>query len=329
MVPKFTKPEKNSFILCTVLSMLLHFILAVFLYYSYTVKNKNNISKLANKKKLTSMDIELTNQYTKTSKQPFIQTPQEKLNKIKILEDITPMQPVSQPSIQTPQEKLNKIKILEDITPMQPVSQPSIQTPQEKLNKIKILEDITPMQPVSQPSIQTPQEKLNKIKILEDITPMQPVSQPSIQTPQEKKPHILPNTKKITNESNLNYLLNKFINNNENLLQLKNINIKSINNTKFYEQEYQSKLDAINLYKIMITQSIINKFYNNTNFSGKQCTLHITLEDNDTTNIIKSFEGNFELCQAAISAVKLAEIPKPPDSEIGEIFKNITLNFTP
>lgn len=101
--------------------------------------------------------------------------------------------------------------------------------------------------------------------------------------------------------------------------------MQSINTVRFREQEYQSKLNEVHLYKTMLTQAIIDKFYNNTNYSGKKYILRITLDD--TANIIKSFEGDFGLCQAAISAVRLAELPKPSNLEIYEVFKNITLNF--
>ncbi|WP_420022172.1 cell envelope integrity protein TolA [Candidatus Blochmanniella camponoti] len=126
----------------------------------------------------------------------------------------------------------------------------------------------------------------------------------------------------------LNTLINKkkSIENNKefklNLTTKKNDNENNISNEIIKNNE-------INIYKRMISESIQKKFYNFSHYVGKQCNLRIKLAPDGTLLSVTAISGDYDLCQAAIIAAKLAKIPKPPNSDIYEIFKNTILNFSP
>jgi len=44
---------------------------------------------------------------------------------------------------------------------------------------------------------------------------------------------------------------------------------------------------------------------------------------------VSSEGGDAALCQAAVSAAKLAKIPKPPSQAVYEVFKNAPIDFKP
>lgn len=87
--------------------------------------------------------------------------------------------------------------------------------------------------------------------------------------------------------------------------------------------------DEINAYKAMISQSISDKFYDSSSYIGRTCDLHIKLAPDSMLLSVIAIEGDTALCQAAVSASKLAVIPKPSNQQIYEIFKKITIRFSP
>ncbi|URJ30312.1 cell envelope integrity protein TolA [Candidatus Blochmannia vicinus (nom. nud.)] len=89
------------------------------------------------------------------------------------------------------------------------------------------------------------------------------------------------------------------------------------------------KNNEINVYKRMISESIQKKFYNASNYTGKKCDLRIKLAPDGTLLSITAISGDISLCQAAIIATKSAKMPKPPNTDVYEVFKNIILNFSP
>lgn len=87
--------------------------------------------------------------------------------------------------------------------------------------------------------------------------------------------------------------------------------------------------DEINAYKAVISQSISDKFYDSSSYIGRTCDLHIKLAPESMLLSVTAIEGDTALCQAAVSASKLAVIPKPSNQQIYEVFKNITIRFSP
>lgn len=85
----------------------------------------------------------------------------------------------------------------------------------------------------------------------------------------------------------------------------------------------------IDTYQAMISNAIKNKFYDYTNYLGKTCDLRIKLGPDGRLISVSIFDGDPMLCQAAVSAAKAANIPRPPSLQIYEIFKNTTIKFTP
>lgn len=93
----------------------------------------------------------------------------------------------------------------------------------------------------------------------------------------------------------------------------------------------QSSADVaeIDAYKIQVSQAISKKFYDASSYRGRVCDLRIKLELNGLLISVTAVGGDQALCQAAISAVKLATIPRPPNPQIYDVFKNIMLRFSP
>lgn len=86
---------------------------------------------------------------------------------------------------------------------------------------------------------------------------------------------------------------------------------------------------AIDTYKAIINNAIKNKFYDYTSYLGKTCDLHIKLGPDGILISVSASGGDPALCQAAISAAKAANIPRPPNLQVYKIFKNATLKFAP
>lgn len=85
----------------------------------------------------------------------------------------------------------------------------------------------------------------------------------------------------------------------------------------------------INYYIGQIRRAIQSKFYESELFIGKTCDLRILLSQDGQLINLQKVGGDLALCQAAISAAKLAQIPKPPSDTVYQYFKNFTLEFKP
>ncbi len=85
----------------------------------------------------------------------------------------------------------------------------------------------------------------------------------------------------------------------------------------------------INGYLAQVRQAISNKFYDASNYSRKTCILRIKLAPDGMLISVSSDGGDPALCQAAVSAAKLAAIPRPPSPKGYEAVKNATLDFKP
>ncbi|WMQ73828.1 MAG: hypothetical protein GPOALKHO_000846 [Sodalis sp.] len=85
----------------------------------------------------------------------------------------------------------------------------------------------------------------------------------------------------------------------------------------------------INAYKAQVSRAISDKFYDSSSYSGKMCDLRIKLAHDGLLISVTAVGGDPALCQAAVSAAKLATIPRPPSPQVYEVFKNATLGFSP
>ncbi|MGP4123639.1 MAG: cell envelope integrity protein TolA [Sodalis sp. (in: enterobacteria)] len=85
----------------------------------------------------------------------------------------------------------------------------------------------------------------------------------------------------------------------------------------------------IDAYKAQVSWAISNKFYDASNYSHRTCHLRIKLTADGLLTSINIEGGDPALCQAAVSAAKLATIPRPPSPQVYEVFRNVTLGFSP
>ncbi|KYP97587.1 cell division protein FtsX [Sodalis-like endosymbiont of Proechinophthirus fluctus] len=85
----------------------------------------------------------------------------------------------------------------------------------------------------------------------------------------------------------------------------------------------------IDAYKAQISRAISNKFYDASSYSSRTCDLRIGLAPDGLLISVTAVGGDPALCQAAVSAAKLAIIPRPPSPQVYEVFKNATLGFSP
>ncbi|NIG87652.1 cell envelope integrity protein TolA [Serratia symbiotica] len=85
----------------------------------------------------------------------------------------------------------------------------------------------------------------------------------------------------------------------------------------------------INGYMGQIQGAIQSKFYDPGSFTGKTCDLRIKLAQDGLLISVQEVGGDLALCQAAVSAAKLAQMPKPPSDAVYQHFKNFTLGFKP
>lgn len=86
---------------------------------------------------------------------------------------------------------------------------------------------------------------------------------------------------------------------------------------------------AITAYTARVSAAIQLKFYDAQSYLGKHCCLHIKLGSSGELLLVSAVTGDHNLCQAAVSAVKLADIPLPPTQQLYEIFKDVELKFSP
>lgn len=85
----------------------------------------------------------------------------------------------------------------------------------------------------------------------------------------------------------------------------------------------------INGYMGQIQGAIQSKFYDPGLFTGKTCDLRIKLASDGLLISVQEVGGDPALCQAAVSAAKLAQMPKPPSDAVYQHFKNFKLGFKP
>lgn len=85
----------------------------------------------------------------------------------------------------------------------------------------------------------------------------------------------------------------------------------------------------INGYIGQIQGAIQSKFYDPVLFTGKTCELRIKLAPDGLMISVQEVGGDPALCQAAVSAAKLAQIPKPPSDGVYQHVKHFTLGFKP
>lgn len=85
----------------------------------------------------------------------------------------------------------------------------------------------------------------------------------------------------------------------------------------------------IKSYLNQIIHAIQSKFYDASLYKGKTCHLRIKLAPDGKLISIREEIGDTDLCQAAVAAAKQAHIPKPPNKDVYQVFKNASLVFTP
>ncbi|MFC6362171.1 cell envelope integrity protein TolA, partial [Tatumella punctata] len=86
---------------------------------------------------------------------------------------------------------------------------------------------------------------------------------------------------------------------------------------------------AIESYIGQVQGAIQSKFYDSDNYTGQTCNVRIKLMPDGTLISAVSAGGDTALCQAAITAAKLARIPKPPSQDVWQAVKDATLVFKP
>lgn len=62
-------------------------------------------------------------------------------------------------------------------------------------------------------------------------------------------------------------------------------------------------------------------------FAGKRCVLQIKMQRDGIINDVNEQGGDPALCEAALNAIKVAEVPAPPTDEIYNAVKNARLDF--
>ncbi|SQK74012.1 cell envelope integrity inner membrane protein TolA [Tatumella ptyseos] len=86
---------------------------------------------------------------------------------------------------------------------------------------------------------------------------------------------------------------------------------------------------AIQSYIGQVQGAIQSKFYDSDNYAGKTCDVNIKLAPDGLLISATAAGGDPALCQAAITAAKMAHIPKPPSQEVWQAVRDATLEFKP
>ncbi|EBF8880657.1 TPA: cell envelope integrity protein TolA [Escherichia coli] len=81
-------------------------------------------------------------------------------------------------------------------------------------------------------------------------------------------------------------------------------------------------------YATKIKRSIEEKIYRPESYKGQECTLRILLARDGLVMSATAENGNQELCNAALIAVKQANIPPAPDEKTWQSFRNASLDFS-
>ena len=98
-------------------------------------------------------------------------------------------------------------------------------------------------------------------------------------------------------------------------------------NAPFPPDISQADLVKIDAYGEQVRQAISEQMPDNDTWSGKECTVMISILPDGMLVKVEAEKGDPELCQAAVSAVARAKIPPAPDAKTGEIFKKAYLDF--
>jgi colicin import membrane protein len=85
--------------------------------------------------------------------------------------------------------------------------------------------------------------------------------------------------------------------------------------------------ENITSYATKIKRSIKEKIHSPDSFKGQKCTLRILLARDGLVMSATAENGNPELCNAALMAVKQANIPPAPDEKTWQAFRNASLDF--
>ena len=81
-------------------------------------------------------------------------------------------------------------------------------------------------------------------------------------------------------------------------------------------------------YATKIKRSIEEKIYRPESYKGQECTLRILLARDGLVMSATAENGNQELCNAALIAVKQANIPPAPDEKTWQSFRHASLDFS-
>jgi colicin import membrane protein len=93
--------------------------------------------------------------------------------------------------------------------------------------------------------------------------------------------------------------------------------------------DLQAAPDAnIASYATKIKRSIEEKIYRPDSYKGQKCTLRILLARDGLVMSATAENGNPELCHAALTAVKQANMPPAPDEKTWQAFRNASLDFS-
>ncbi|WP_392562746.1 cell envelope integrity protein TolA [Orbus sturtevantii] len=82
-------------------------------------------------------------------------------------------------------------------------------------------------------------------------------------------------------------------------------------------------------FKSQINNAISNKFINPKLYSGKNCVLAIEIASDGLLLSVTAKEGDPILCREAISATKLATLPKAKNSQLYQRVKSLEIDFRP
>ncbi|MBC6573308.1 cell envelope integrity protein TolA [Escherichia coli] len=85
----------------------------------------------------------------------------------------------------------------------------------------------------------------------------------------------------------------------------------------------------ISHYASEIKTAVEKQFYMSGKYSGKVCSVKITMAPNGVVLDARKENGDPALCREALNAVRNADIPPPPSSEIYNVFRNGVLDFKP
>ncbi|MER1978327.1 cell envelope integrity protein TolA [Pseudocitrobacter faecalis] len=86
---------------------------------------------------------------------------------------------------------------------------------------------------------------------------------------------------------------------------------------------------TVGAYLSQVKTAVEKNFVDFNTYSGKACTLRISMAPDGSLEDVKKEDGDPEFCRAALAAVKKTDFPKPPSQKIYDLFKNAPLVFRP